>query len=114
MKTVLLLAALLILPLASAALPAPVPVVAAGNAFLAPVLVVPAGSTVQWVGAALPHTVTSAASLDDALAGVADGAYRGDLPMTGTFSRTFADTGDHVYFCELHFRIGMVGQITVA
>lgn len=109
----ILLAALVALPLASAALPAPVPVAAAGFSFLSPALVVPAGSTVEWTGAALPHTVTSAASLDDARAGIADGAFDADLPMGAAYARTFASTGDQAYFCRLHYRVGMIGQISV-
>lgn len=100
-------------PLATAALPANAPVVAAGFSFVSPALVVPAGTTVEFVGAALPHTVTSAADLNAAAAGNANGAYRIDLPMGASGTHTFGTPGTYAYFCELHYRLGMVGTIVV-
>lgn len=113
MRFALVLAALLLAPLASAALPAPVPVAAAGFSFASPALVVPVGTTVQWIGELLPHTVTSAADPAAAVAGAADGAFRADLPMGSSATRTFSEAGTFAYFCELHYRFGMVGTIVV-
>lgn len=112
MRTILIVALIALVPLASAALPAPAPVVAAGFNFLSPVLVVPAGTTVQWTSAALPHTVTSAADLSAAIGGDADGAYRLNIP-TGSASLTFGAPGEYAYFCEFHVAFGMVGVIEV-
>lgn len=110
---VVALALLLLAPLAAAALPANVPVVAAGFSFASPALVVPRGTTVEWEGALLPHTVTSAASANGALQGQSDGRFRGDLPMGSSYVRTFHAAGTYEYFCELHVRLGMVGTIVV-
>ena len=110
---ILALVALLALPLAAAALPASVPVAAAGFSFASPVLVVPVGTTVEWISAALPHTATSAASPTHALGGVPDGRFHEDLPMLASGAHTFTQAGTYDYFCALHFRFGMVGQIVV-
>lgn len=106
------LAALLLLPMA-AALPAAVPVAAAGFSFASPVLVVPVGTSVEWIGALLPHTVTSAASPSAALAGSPDGRFHYGLPMFASATQTFDEAGAYDYFCALHFRFGMVGTIVV-
>lgn len=114
MRPVLVATVLLFLaPLATAALPAPVPVAAAGFSFVSPALVVPTGTTIAFVGAALPHTVTSAADANAAAAGTADGRYRIDLPMGTTGTHTFTQPGTYAYFCELHYRLGMVGAVVV-
>ena len=122
MRLVLVLAALMLTPLASAVVPAPVPVAAAGFNFVSPALVVPAGTTVMWVGAALPHTVTTAADLNAALAGAGNDETNSDADpdtfhaafSTGeTFSHTFDTPGTYTYHCEIHFRLGMVGTIVV-
>ena len=99
-----------------------VPVAAAGFSFASPVLVVPAGSTVEWQGVALPHTVTTAASLDDARAGRANDRLNADadadtfhqaLPQGGVVRHAFEEPGTYAYFCELHRGLGMVGQVVV-
>ena len=114
MRPVIVLAALIALvPLATAALPAPVPVVAAGFSFASPALVVPAGTTVEFIGAALPHTATSAADLNAAAGGVGNGAFDIDLPMGARGTVTFDTAGTYAYFCELHYRLGMVGTVVV-
>lgn len=118
MRPVILLALLLVVPLASAALPAPVPVVASGFHFLPPALVIPAGTTVSWINGALPHTVTTSDDVVKAATGVAndransDGnpdTFHGIPPM----SHRFDNPGTFSYFCELHFRLGMIGTVTV-
>lgn len=111
--TLATLAALLLVPLSATALPASVPVAAAGFSFTPPVLVVPAGTTVDWIAAALPHTATSAASPSAALAGTPDGRFHLNLPMLSTGSQTFTEPGTYDYFCALHSRFGMVGTIVV-
>jgi polyvinyl alcohol dehydrogenase (cytochrome) len=93
-----------------------VPVLAAATLFVSPVLVIPAGTTVEWQNAfgSLPHTVTSAASLPDALGGKGDGRFRFPLPVGGpNATYTFNDAGVFPYFCEFHFAMGMVGTVIV-
>lgn len=99
-----------------------VPVAAAGFGFTPAALVVPLGTTVEWTALALPHTVTTAASLDDARAGRANDAANADedtdtfhapLPMGAERAHTFSKAGTFAYFCQLHHRSGMVGTIVV-
>ncbi|HWH08792.1 MAG TPA: plastocyanin/azurin family copper-binding protein [Candidatus Thermoplasmatota archaeon] len=99
-----------------------VPVLAAGFSFAPPLLVVPAGTTVEWQGAALPHTVTTAATLDDARAGRANDRANADgdpdtfhraLPQGGVVRHAFAAPGTYAYYCELHRGLGMVGEVVV-
>ena len=99
-----------------------VPVAAAGFSFASPVLVVPAGATVEWRGVALPHTVTTAATPEDALDGRpndrlnADGdvdSFHRGLPQGGVVRHTFAEPGTYAYYCELHYALGMVGEVVV-
>lgn len=101
---------------------ATVPVAAAGFSYVSPLLVVPVGSTVTWMGALLPHTVTTDASPQDALAGTPNDATNSDgnpdtwnaaLPQGGSFSHTFANAGTFTYHCELHSTFGMVGVVVV-
>lgn len=113
MRIALVLTLLALVPVAAATLPTPVPVAAVGFSFASPALVVPAGTTVEWIGAALPHTVTSSADLSAAIAGVPDGALDADLPMGTRVSATFAESGQFSYFCRVHVRAGMVGTIVV-
>ncbi|HET6403807.1 MAG TPA: plastocyanin/azurin family copper-binding protein [Candidatus Thermoplasmatota archaeon] len=121
MRPALLLAVLLALP-AATALPAAVPVLAAGQSFASPALVVPAGTTVEWVGVALPHSVTTASDVAAAAAGRANDranadadpdTFHMDLPQGARASHTFTTPGTYAYFCELHVRLGMVGVVTV-
>lgn len=99
-----------------------VPVLAAGFTFVSPVVIVPAGSTVEWQGVLLPHTVTTSDDLQDALGGVpndpdnADGdPDTFDLPLgQGSVAQhTFEDPGVYPYFCALHRQLGMVGAVVV-
>lgn len=123
MRPVLLAAiALLGAPLAAAALPAPIPVVAAAYAFTPAALVVPLGATVEWQSAQLLHSVTTADSLDEALEGRAnDGANADDDPDTFSaplrvgqpFAHRFERAGTFAYFCEPHFEHGMVALVVV-
>lgn len=122
MRFAVLFATLLLAPLAAAALPGTVPVLAAGNSFTPPVLVIPAGTTVEWQGVALPHTVTTAADLlaardgrenDGANSDADPDTFNHGLLMGGTVSHTFNEAGTFAYFCDLHYRLGMVGTIVV-
>jgi plastocyanin len=84
--------------------------------FVPPVLVVPAGTTLEWQNTigGIPHTVTSAASITDALAGKPDGTFRFPLAVGGTNAKyTFNQSGVFSYFCEYHFGMGMVGMVVV-
>jgi plastocyanin len=75
-------------------------------------LTVPAGTTVHWRNAGpFGHTVTSGASSKPADRPGAD--FDANLPAGGTFDFTFADVGDHPYFCRPHESMGMKGIITV-
>lgn len=108
-----------------APLPAPeatVPVAAAGFSFASPVLVVPAGTTVEWQGVLLPHTVTTSATLLDAYEGRADDPWNEDadpdtfhanLGQGDLVQHRFDVPGTYAYFCALHARLGMVGVVVV-
>lgn len=98
-----------------------VPIVAAGFSFLSPVVVVPLGTAVTWMAAALPHTVTTtdASPVGD---GSANDPSNGDanpdtfsvqLPQGSSFTHTFATAGVFNYHCELHHRLGMIGTVVV-
>ena len=100
----------------------PVPVIAAGFHFISPILVVPVGTTVEWRGEALPHTVTTSDSLEDALAGRAndrlnhDGqpdTFHKNLPVGVDVQHTYDAPGSFAYFCEVHRALGMVGLVEV-
>lgn len=115
-------ALVLILLLQPAAGSATVPVAAVGFSFAPAALVVPAGTSIEWRAVALPHTVTTAASLEDARAGRANDAGNADgepdtfhapLPMGATSAHAFLEAGTFAYFCQLHYRSGMVGTIIV-
>lgn len=122
MRLILVLTILLLVPLTASALPAPVPVVAAGFNFVSPALVIPAGTTVEWTSGALPHTVTTAADLNEAVAGRGndelnkDGnpdTFHAHFETLQSFAHTFDTPGTYAYHCEIHFRFGMVGTIVV-
>lgn len=109
-----LAAALLALPGALAG----VPVVAAGFSFLAPAVVVPLGTSVDWIGAALPHTVTTTAGPNGAPndpmnADANPDTFNDALPMGSSLSHTFRAEGVFHYRCDLHFRTGMLGAVVV-
>jgi plastocyanin len=93
-----------------------VPVLSVETLFVPPILVVPAGTTLEWQNTigGLPHTVTSAASITDALGGKPDGTFRFALPVGGPNAKyTFNRSGVFPYFCEFHFGMGMVGTVVV-
>lgn len=101
---------------------APVPVQAAGFSFTPPVLVVPAGTTVQWEAVLFEHTLRTAANAANAVTGVANDPSNSDddadtfataLPEGASFSHTFQTPGDYAYYCEIHRIFGMVGEIKV-
>lgn len=104
-------------------LPAPtVQVHAALFSFVSPVLVVPAGATVEWVGDLLPHTVTTSDTATDAIGGIpndaanADGdpdTFHASLPEGAVVSHTFDTPGTYAYHCAFHSLLGMVGTIVV-
>lgn len=81
------------------------------------VLVVPEGATVTWFGDLTFHTVTSAATMSDALDGNHndgdESAFDYPLPTFGDAEHTFETAGDYPYFCEPHVGLGMVGRIVV-
>lgn len=111
-----------VLRVAPLPVPRTVPVLAAGFSFASPVLVVPAGTTVEWQGVALPHTVTTAATPQDAQAGRPNDRLNADadpdsfhkgLPQGGVARHTFQEPGTFSYYCELHRGLGMVGAVVV-
>jgi plastocyanin len=103
--------------------PSPAATVAAiGAQFVPAVITVPAGTTVQWQGLLLAHTVETANSPQDAIGGVAndpndtDGdpdTFSADLPMSGTVMHTFETPGVFHYFCQPHHELGMIGTVIV-
>ncbi|MGH7822076.1 MAG: plastocyanin/azurin family copper-binding protein [Candidatus Binatia bacterium] len=113
-------------PIVPTAEPAPtgapkVTVLAAGAQFVPAVVAVPAGTTVEWQGVLLAHTVTTAEG-PQLLSGVAndptntDGdpdTFRHDLPMGATVQHTFQNPGTFHYFCEPHVGMGMIGTVIV-
>jgi len=116
-----LVATLLLAPTVPAAV-GPAPVEAAGFSFTPALLIVPAGTTIQWDGVLFPHTVTTAASLSNATNGIANDHNNSDedpdtfaalLPEGTSLSYAFTTPGDYAYYCELHRSLGMVGQVRV-
>lgn len=114
--------ALLAAPAAAAVGLPPVPVIAAGFNFVSPVVVVPVGTTIEWRGEALPHTVTTSGTLGDAASGRAndpsnsDGdrdTFRQSLPVGIDVRHTYDTPGSFPYFCEFHRAFGMIGVIEV-
>ena len=103
-----------------------VPVVGAWWAWVTPVAVVPQGTAVLWV-ADTKHTVTTADSLEDALAGMANDRHNADDdpdtfdvelfggPLSETFrhAQAFQAAGEKPYFCRYHVGVGMVGVVSV-
>jgi glucose/arabinose dehydrogenase len=99
-----------------------VTVVAAATQFVPAAITIPAGTTVEWLGLVLGHTVDTAATPQDAFAGNpndfanADGdpdTFRLPLPMNGSASHTFATPGIFHYFCEPHHGAALVGEVAV-
>lgn len=84
-----------------------------GFQFVPEVLTVPTGTTVRWEGNSFDHTVTAAATMDDALNGTASGSFNEDLAAQETVQHTFEEPGDVPYFCRPHRQLGMVGRIVV-
>lgn len=79
--------------------------VSVGNDFFSPSsTTVPVGTTVTWTwnSAGTQHTVT-----------FDDGAPGSGALGSGTFSRTFSVAGTYTYYCEIHGRAVMSGQIVV-
>lgn len=123
MRTVLVSALALVIPFVLApALADPVPVAAAGFSYVSPVLVVPVGTTVTWMGELFPHTVTTDAGGTNSLMGIPNDPTNSDgnpdtwnaaLPQGGSFSHTFANAGVFNYHCQLHHTFGMVGVVIV-
>ncbi len=85
------------------AAPAPVTVKIANFTFAAPVVTVPAGTTVTWVNEDdIPHTVVA----DDKT------MFKSKVLDTGDrFAFTFAKPGTYGYFCSIHPH--MTGKIVV-
>lgn len=81
------------------------------------VLVVPTGATVTWFGDVSFHSVTSAATMSDALDGEHNDedetAFDYPLPTLGDAEHTFDSVGEYPYFCRPHVGLGMVGKIHV-
>lgn len=123
LRTLAILAlALLAAPLSAAVALPTVPVMAAGFSFTPSVLVVPVGTTIEWYGVALPHTVTTANTIEDALDGRANDptnsdedadTFRASLPVGADVQHRFDSPGSFEYFCEFHTLFGMVGTIEV-
>lgn len=115
------LAVLLLLPLASTLSPAPaVPVLATDFQFIAPVLVVPVGTTVEWTSVVGRHTVTTSRDLAGAFAGEPDDITDSDgdpesfhRELSGSFRHTFRRAGTFAYFCQYHHPFGMVALVQV-
>lgn len=79
--------------------------VTVGNNFFQPDSVsIPVGGTVTWSWA--PGSVTHTVTFDD-------GAPGSDPRSSGTFSRTFTAAGTYTYFCSIHGRAVMSGQVVV-
>lgn len=79
--------------------------VTVGNNFFDPDSVsVPVNGTVTWTWAAgdTLHTVT-----------FDDGAQGSQPQSSGSFSRTFSAVGTYTYFCSIHGRAVMHGQVVV-
>lgn len=105
---------------------APVPIVGVWWTWVAPVTPVPNATAVLWI-ADTKHTVTTADSLEDALAGIANDRHNEDddpdtfnvdlsgAPLSETFlyEHTFAEPGEKFYFCRFHHMVGMVGVVSV-
>ena len=63
------------------------------SAFVPEEIHVPAGTTVEWVnGSDVAHTVTSTSGLFDS----------GNIAPSGSYSFTFQDPGEYLYFCDYH------------
>ncbi len=75
------------------------------NVFNPSTLSVPVGSNVTWEWgstAGIPHNVT-----------FEDGHPPSPDQTSGTYSRTFAATGDYAYVCTIHAAQGMAGVVSV-
>jgi len=101
---------------------ATVTVEAVGTQFAPAALVIPAGTTVQWQTPAIAHTVTTAASLDDARAGHGNDPLNRDgnpdtfslgLAPNQAATHTFLTPGTYYYYCAFHVGAGMVGVVEV-
>lgn len=95
------------------------PVAAVGQSFLPQAVVVPTGTTLEWTGGPLPHTVTSSTSVctsateehcenNDGEAGSFDGLVTG---VGDTYQHTFEEPGVYPYFCRFHYPLGMTGLV---
>ena len=95
-------AAVLALAASAASATAPVTVKIANFTFAAPLVTVPAGTTVTWVNDDdIPHTVVAD-----------DKSFRSKVLDTGDrFAFTFAKPGTYGYFCSIHPH--MTGKIVV-
>jgi glucose/arabinose dehydrogenase len=110
-------------PVAVPSAPAPtVTIAAVGTQFAPAAVVVPAGTSVTWTSPAIVHTVTTASSLDDARAGVAndpldrDGSpdtFSQTLAPNAPVTHTFDEPGTYYYFCAYHVGASMVGVVQV-
>ena len=67
-----------------------------------------AGDTVRWTWADEGHSVTSGTSC------TSDGRFNSGIKSTGTFTRTFTQTGQFTYFCIPNCSSGMTGTVKVA
>jgi plastocyanin len=107
----------------AAALPAEATnVLAAGFSFLPPIVSVRLGEPVTWEGLQGTHTVTTSPSFMEATRGQGDDPENADLdpdtfhkalPQGVTLSHTFESPGSYPYYCVIHYRSGMVGQVDV-
>jgi glucose/arabinose dehydrogenase/plastocyanin len=95
---------------------------AAGLSFVPPVVTVPAGTTVQWDGVLIGHTVDTADSLAQSLAAEGNDPGNSDadpdtfshgLPQGSSVTHRFDVPGTYYYFCEPHAGAGMVGVVVV-
>lgn len=95
---------------------------AAGFSFVPPVVAVPAGTTVQWDGVLIGHTVDTADSLAQAQAAEGNDPGNSDadpdtfsepLPQGASLAHTFDVPGTYYYFCAPHAGAGMVGVVEV-
>lgn len=92
---------------------------AVGTQFVPEVLTVPEGATVTWEVAApaILHSVTSAATTQDAINGEhnTEGDWVFDQWLTpgDTVQAIFSEPGRYPYFCKPHVELGMVGEIEV-
>lgn len=103
---------------------ATVPIAAVGQSFVPAMVVVPEGTTVQWIGDILPHTVTTSDELckphveNEACNPNEDGDPNsfdkslGSSPANSV-SHTFTEEGVYPYYCKIHYQIGMVGMVMV-